>query len=53
VHAVTRDRKAERAKHDVPTEARLVQKWGPGWMRELWPTHPSLAEETKHEVEAH
>lgn len=45
--AVSVERKYRRALFDASTEARLVMKYGPNWLSELWPTHPHVAEGKK------
>lgn len=47
VCAVTRDRQRIRAEHDKVTEQRLREKWGDDWLRDLWPSHPYVAEGRK------
>lgn len=42
VYRVTEQRKAARAEADASTERALWDKYGPDWMKKLWPTHPAL-----------
>lgn len=38
-HDVSKRRKNRRREYDVSTEQHLRQKWGPKWMKDLWPTN--------------